>query len=109
MGVSCIQVYYSKVFWVLLVLRETQCTFSAANQNTAVLGAFTPSVMGGRWKPWGKRHLMCCLPCIHPPGILSLSMPITLPLAGQLNLASSAGMEGHGAPLQQLLPRVPNS
>lgn len=48
MGVSCIQVYYSKVFWVLLVLRETQCTFSAANQNTAVLGAFAPSVMGGR-------------------------------------------------------------
>lgn len=57
MGVSCIQVYYSKVFWVLWVLKETQCTFSATNQNTAVLGASAPSVMGDQWKPgcrgWG--------------------------------------------------------
>lgn len=54
MGVSCIKVYYSKVFWVLWVLRETQGTFQAANQNTALLGASAPSVTGGQWKPWRK-------------------------------------------------------
>lgn len=106
MGVSCIQVYYSKVIWVLWVLRETQCTFSAANQNTVVLGASAPFVMGDHWKPGGKSLLMYCLPCIHPPGILSLPMSIHSPCSrGQLNLASSAGIEGHGAP-PQLLTRV---
>lgn len=61
MGVLCIKVYYSEVFWVLWVLKETQCTFPAANQNIALLGASALSwqVSGSP----GEKALV--LPCIH--------------------------------------------
>lgn len=74
MGVSRIKVYYSKVFWVLWVLRKTRCTFPAANQNTALLGAFAPTVTGAQGKS-----------CLHPS-----AMPIDSPHRhGQLKFASS--------------------
>lgn len=42
MGVSCVKVYDCKVFWVLWVLRKTQCTFPAADQKYCSPGCLCP-------------------------------------------------------------------
>lgn len=42
MGVSWVKVYYCKVFWVLWVLRKTQCTFPAADQKYCSPGCLCP-------------------------------------------------------------------
>ena len=67
MGVSCIKVYYCKAFWVLWVLRKTQCTFPAGNRNSALLGVSAPSVI------LEKRHLINC------PGSILWVHPLPVP------------------------------
>lgn len=76
MGVSCVKVYYSKVFWVLWVLRKTQCTFPAADQKYCSPGCLCPSYHGRPVETLEKRHLMYC-----PPSYLSTLSGSTSPLS----------------------------